>query len=190
MGFLDSVTSMLANSQKGAPGGGGAGAPKVMGGRGGKAGVAAALFGQYMQSQQGGKTGQATPAAAADTSSVDPAASARCCNRVALLNVAGWRDGAFSPAERMVLVHYVLHSDDLTSDAKVELLKEVEKPPAEVQDFWQKAKENLSHERLFASDEQAQAFSQALEQLVKADGELSESEIAFVRMIKQACGLQ
>ena len=110
-------------------------------------------------------------------------------NRVALLNVAGWRDGDFSPAERLILFRYVLATNDLSAEAKVELLKEMDKPPEQIGDFWQKAKDNLSRKQLFADDAQAQEFSQTLEALVKSDGELDENEVSFVRMVRQTCGI-
>ena len=194
MGFLDQVTKMLASggASSGRAGSNPAGALGSMSRSGGKAGMAAALLGQYMQAQQGtqgAQAGGAQAAAAPSAPTVDPQASARCCNRVALLNVAGWRDGDFSPAERLILFRYVLASEDLGAEAKVELLKEMDKPPEQIGDFWQKAKDNLSREQLFASDAQAQEFSQTLEALVKSDGALDESEIAFVRMVRQTCGL-
>ncbi|HBP22367.1 MAG TPA: hypothetical protein DEA08_31870 [Planctomycetes bacterium] len=191
MGFLDQVTKMLASggASSGRAGASPAGALGSMGRSGGKAGMAAALLGQYMQAQQGTQAQQPQAAAAPSAPTLDPQASARCCNRVALLNVAGWRDGDFSPAERLILFRYVLATEDLSAEAKVELLKEMDKPPEQIGDFWQKAKDNLSREQLFASDAQAQEFSQTLEALVKSDGALDESEVAFVRMVRQTCGL-
>lgn len=197
MGFLDQVTKMLASGGGSSAGrsGSGAGAAGALGSMsrsGGKAGMAAALLGQYMQAQQGqqGQQGQAAAQTSAPSApSVDPQASARCCNRVALLNVAGWRDGDFSPAERLILFRYVLATNDLSAEAKVELLKEMDKPPEQIGDFWQKAKDNLSREQLFADDAQAQEFSQTLEALVKSDGELDENEVSFVRMVRQTCGI-
>jgi hypothetical protein len=198
MGFLDSVTKMLAS---GDASGIAAQAVRSFGGSAKTANLVG-LVGKAVQDKTAPKpsTTDAPPATSADASTAKSAGTAaaepvatdakvRCFNRVALLNVAGWRDGSFSPGERLVLFRYIRDSADLDANTKIELLREIDRPPAEIQDFWQQAKANLSFNGLFGDQEQAKAFSTALEELVKADGSLDANEVEFVNMVKKTCEL-
>jgi uncharacterized tellurite resistance protein B-like protein len=197
MGFLDSVTKMLASAQTGAIA---TQAVRSMGGSTKTAGLVG-LVGKAVQGEMNQRKGGVAPAAAGTPAAAGAAASdpfavpavsdatARCFNRVALLNVAGWRDGSFSPGERLVLYRYIRDSADLDAEARLELMREIDKEPAEVQDFWQKAKANLSFDGLFGDQSQGQTFSSALEELVNADGTLDAAESEFVQMVRQTCGI-
>lgn len=197
MGFLDSVTKMLASAETSAIA---SQAVRSMGGSTKTAGLVG-LVGKAVQGEMKQRKGGAAPAAAGTPAAAGAAASdpfavptvtdaaARCYNRVALLNVAGWRDGSFSAGERMVLYRYVRDSTDLDADARLELMREIDKAPAEIQDFWQKAKASLSFDGLFGDQSQGQTFSSALEELVNADGTLDAAESAFVKMVRETCGI-
>lgn len=192
MGFLDSVTKMLASGDTSAIA---AQAVRSMGGSSRTAGLVG-MVGKAVQGQAKERAGVKPAPQAAGGATEDPFAvptvsdaSVRCFNRVALLNVAGWRDGNFSPSERLVLYRYIRDSADLDANARLELMREIDRPPAEIQGFWQKAKASLNFDGLFGDKSEAQTFSSALEELVKADGSLDAQESAFVQMVQQTCGL-
>ncbi len=189
MGFLDSVTKMLAS---GDASGIAAQAVRSFGGSS-KTASLVGMVGKAVEKQKKQPVtpgAQTTSAGAATAAPSGSEAQVRCFNRVALLNVAGWRDGSFSAGERLVLFRYIRDSADLEATTKIELLREIDRPPAEIQGFWQQAKASLNFDGLFGDQEQAKAFSLALEELVKADGTLEANEVEFVNMVKQTCGLE
>lgn len=106
--------------------------------------------------------------------------------RVALLRQLAWEDGVLADAEKLFIVDYIVHCDEIMDNKKVEAIKELDAKPARISHFLKQVAERLAAPpRICASRIEAEGFVSVLLKVAHVDGEYTRDEERYVEYVKR-----
>lgn len=110
--------------------------------------------------------------------------------RVALLRQLAWEDGVLSDSEKLYIIDYILHSDEIMDSKKIEAIKELDLKPARISNFLKHVADHFSAPpKICNSRIEAEGFVSVLTKVAHVDGEYTRDEERYVEYVKRLVGV-
>ncbi|EIJ42580.1 Tellurite resistance protein TerB [Beggiatoa alba B18LD] len=118
----------------------------------------------------------------------DTATQERVIRKIAILKTLAYRDGDFSPIERIFIYRYILGHNELSTDTKVALALDLDEPlPATFSSMLDRLRALVSFSDLFISQEEAIGFIWVMRELASVDGSFDKDELEYIQKICKDC---
>ncbi|WP_022661847.1 TerB family tellurite resistance protein [Paucidesulfovibrio longus] len=110
--------------------------------------------------------------------------------RVALLRQLAWEDGVLSDSEKLFIIDYIVHSEEIMDSKKIEAIKELDLKPARISSFLKHVAERFgSPPHICGSRIEAEGFVSVLTKVAHVDGEYTRDEERYVEYVKRLVGV-
>ncbi|MEF2146619.1 MAG: TerB family tellurite resistance protein [Desulfovibrionaceae bacterium] len=106
--------------------------------------------------------------------------------RVALLRQLAWEDGTLSDSEKLFIVDYIVHCDEIMDGKKVEAIKELDLKPTKISSFFKGVAGVVGKPpQICSSRIEAEGFVSVLLKVAQVDGEYTSEEERYVEYVKR-----
>lgn len=106
--------------------------------------------------------------------------------RVALLRQLAWEDGILSDSEKLFIIDYIVHCDEIMDSKKIEAVKELDLKPARISLFLKHVAERFgTPPQICSSRIEAEGFVSVLLKVAHVDGEYTRDEERYVEYVKR-----
>lgn len=119
---------------------------------------------------------------------IDEIRQCRALVRIAILRQLAWKDGKLENSEKLYVYEYVLKSEDLPADIKLQVMREITCPPTIKENFWIYIKSCYASQ-LFANSEEKLGFKAVLIGLACVDGFFDPREESYIQQVLESCGI-